>query len=97
VTCLNAPPGAAGLLLVGPSGSASGTPVLGATLFVDVGSSYGTFPVQANGGGYAEVPLALPGSVQHLVCQFVWANTVACGGPGGGPLSASDALEIELP
>jgi hypothetical protein len=35
--------------------------------------------------------------VRHVVCQFVWANTAGCGGAGGGPLSASDALEIQLP
>jgi hypothetical protein len=97
VTCLNAPSGAAGLLLVGSSADARGAPMLGAAVFVDLASSYSTFSVQANGGGYAEAPLALPAGVRHVVCQFVWANTAGCGGAGGGPLSASDALEIQLP
>jgi hypothetical protein len=94
ITCLNAPPSASGLLVLGLAPDPGGTPILGIDLHVGLGSAYVTLPVQSNDGGYAEVPIAFPGPVT-FVGQYVWANTAACG--NGGPLSASDAIQLQLP
>jgi hypothetical protein len=94
LTCLNAPPDSAGTLLLGLADDSGGPPVSGADLFVSLSSPYVSLPARTNGGGYAEVPITLPSGSQ-FAAQFVWDNTESCG--NGGPVSASDALEIQIP
>jgi hypothetical protein len=94
LTCVHAPPGTTGYLLMGAAADPAGTPQLGTTLYVDLAQPFVKLPVLSNGGGYAELPLTLPAG-SRFVGQFVWANTPGCG--NGGPLSASNALWVVIP
>lgn len=96
ITCLNAPPDALGLLMIGAQSAPQGVPLLGAKGFV--------FPVvtgllvTSDGGGYTRLPALLPtgfaGATFYV--QFLWSATPECGAASPTGFSASDALEITI-
>ncbi len=105
LTCLNAPPGASGLVYVAsaPDPSPTGTcdPTLGVRLFVDLQTLvWSPLPIQSLRNGFAQRKEILPqvptGTVFYV--QMVWTNPPGCDEPGcdGQSLgySASDALEF---
>jgi hypothetical protein len=94
IDCLGAPPGAAGLLVLGLFPHAEGTPILNFTLLIDVGLPYFLVPVVATAGGYVQVPISAP-SGQRFCAQFVWLNPPGCG--ASGPLAASNGLDVTVP
>jgi hypothetical protein len=92
LSATNAPPGGAGVLLLGTPAAAP-VPVLNALLLVDPLASGGT--VLSDALGYAEqrlpVPVSLPVGIA-LAAQWFFLNTPSC--PGSGPLGASERLEF---
>src|SRR6185436_8153091 len=94
IDCIGAPPGAAGLLVLGTPTHGGGTSILGLTLLIDAGLPYVLVPVVATAGGYVQVPISAS-SGKHLCAQFVWLNPPGCG--AGGPLEARTGLDLTVP
>ena len=94
VDCIGAPPGAAGMLVIGLSPDTEGTPILGMTLLIEVGLPYFLVPVVATAGGYVQVPISVP-SGKRFYAQFVWLNPSGCG--AGGLVAASNGIDVTVP
>ncbi|MGH7150170.1 MAG: SBBP repeat-containing protein, partial [Planctomycetota bacterium] len=96
VTCLYAPPAAAGVLLLGVGQDLAGTPVLGVTLHVSFALPLFLLSAASNGVGVATRPIPIPGGTAgaQVFAQFVWLNTAVCGGLG--TFSASNALVLTV-
>ncbi|HZM01303.1 MAG TPA: CehA/McbA family metallohydrolase [Planctomycetota bacterium] len=92
LTCVNAPPGAQGLLVIGTTADPAGEELLGFSLLIDQDAPYLTIPIQATQAGYAKVPSPLP-AAKRFVAQFVWADERDCGPVG--PLCASNGLDVD--
>ncbi len=96
VTCLYAPPAAAGVLLLGVGQDLAGSPILGITLHVSL--VLPVFPLAAvsNGVGVATRAIPIPGGTAgaQVFAQFVWLNPAICGGLG--TFSASNALVLTV-
>ena len=95
-TCVDAPPGGAGLLAVGAGQDLAGSPVLGIALHVDLGQPFVLLPVFANALGAATTAVPIPAATTgtRVFVQYVWAGTAGCGGVG--TLSASHALDVTV-
>ncbi|MCI0585979.1 MAG: hypothetical protein L0323_03950 [Planctomycetes bacterium] len=96
VTCLYAPPAAAGVLLLGVGQDLAGTPILGITLHVSLALPVFPLAAASNGVGVATRPIPIPGGTSgaQVYLQFVWLNPAGCGGPG--TFSASNALDLTV-
>jgi hypothetical protein len=89
-----APPNAVGVLGIGAASLASGIPLLGVTLFLDLGQPLVLLGASADAHGWSEKLLPLPaasaGATVH--CQIVWIDLGSCGSPGA--FSATNGLSI---
>ena len=91
LTCLNAPPNAHGLLVMGLMPDPSGVQVKGCTPLVAADAPYLTIPVTATPAGFASVPSPVPLG-KHFRAQFVWLNQPECAGKG--EICASNGLAV---
>jgi hypothetical protein len=96
VACVGAPRGAVGALAVGSGGSSPGIPLLGVTVYVDLGQWYVLKPGIADALGYGEFALPLPAGAAGFKAfvQAGWIDTGGC--TGSLALSASEALKINI-
>ena len=91
LTCLNAPPNAHGLLVMGVLPDPSGVQVKGCTPLVAADAPYITIPVTASPAGYVSVPSPVPPG-KHFRAQFVWLNQPSCA--ANGEICASNGLAV---
>ena len=94
VTCVGAPPGATGFLVISFAPDFAGTPLLGAVVHVSLAAGPLFFPALGGSAGEASVPILLPAGSAGVAAyaQFAWFNTATCG--GAGTVSSSNALEV---
>ncbi len=95
LTCTNAPPLTAGLLVIGLGSFPPGLPALGITAYINPAAPYFTFNAAADAGGNGSAPIFVPAPSAGVTVygQFVWFNTPACGGAG---FSASNAVQTTI-
>jgi hypothetical protein len=91
LTCLNAPPNAHGLLVLGVQADLSSSQILGCTPLVASSAPFITIPVTASPAGFASVPSPLPPG-KPFRAQFVWLNQPGCS--ARGPVCASNGLAV---
>ena len=91
LTCVNAPPGASGLLVMGMLPDTSDTTIQGCTPLVACNAPYIVLPATADDAGFALVPNPLPPN-KPFRAQFVWLNPPSC--DLGGRLRSSNGLAV---
>jgi hypothetical protein len=96
MTCVGAPPLAAGLLAVGVASHHAGIPVAGIQLHLDPHRFLLPVAASSDATGYAVTPWPLPAKTggSRFFAQFVWWNPPSCQGPG--LLSASQGLDVTV-